>query len=105
MREFLQAELQIFFDPATFEAGLPFDAVASNPIRIAWAAEKNQLSAHEIFPKDLVASDLPPWYVYHLAAVQRFYLEGLRVPRDAFRLSGVDAKEAAFYNKNRLGIQ
>src|SRR2546426_11778946 len=105
MREFLQAELQIFFDPATFEAGLPFDEVASNPNRIAWAAEKNQLGAHEIFPKDLVTRDLPPWYVYHLAAVQRFYLERLRVPRDAFRFAELDEKERAFYNKIHFDIQ
>src|SRR3989442_11316053 len=105
MREFLQAELQIFFDPATFEAGLPFDAVASNPIRIAWAAEKNQLSLHDALPIYLVARDLPPWYVYHLAAVQRFYLEGLRVPRDAFRFAELDEKERAFYNKIHFDIQ
>jgi len=48
MREFLQAELQIFFDPATFADGLRFDAVASTPIRIAWATEKNQPGAHDI---------------------------------------------------------
>jgi len=105
MREFLQAELQIFFDPATFADGLRFDAVASTPIRIAWATEKNQPGAHDIAAKDLVARDLPPWYVYHLAAVQRFYLDGLQVPRDAFRFAELDEKERAFYNKIHFDIQ
>jgi len=105
MREFLQAELQIFFDPATFADGLPFDAIASTPIRIAWAAEKNQPGAHDLLPKDLVARDLPPWYVYHLAAVQRFYLERLQVPREAFRFAELDEKERAFYNKIHFDIQ
>ena len=105
MREFLQAELQIFFDPATFADGLPFDSIASTPIRIAWAAEKNQPGAHDILPKDLVARDLPRWYVYHLGAVQRFYLDRLRVPRDEFRFAELDEKERAFYNKIHFDIQ
>ena len=105
MREFLQAELQIFFDPATFADGLRFEAVASTPIRIAWAAEKNQPGAHDLPARDLVARDLPLWYVYHLAAVQRFYLEGLRVPREAFRFAELDEKERAFYNKIHFDIQ
>ena len=105
MREFLQAELQIFFDPATFADGLRFDAVAATPIRIAWTAEKNQPGARDIAARDLVARDLPPWYVYHLAAVQRFYLEQLRIPRDAFRFAELDEKERAFYNKIHFDIQ
>src|SRR5207245_3137293 len=99
------ADLQTFFAPAAFGAGLPVDASASAPVRIAWAAEKNQPGAHAIFPKDLVASDLPPWYVYHLAAVQRYYLDRLRVPRDAFRFAELDEKERAFYNKIHFDIQ
>src|SRR5207245_1481490 len=105
MREFLQAELQIFFDPATFADGLRFDAVASTPIRIAWATEKNQPGAHDIAAKDLVARDLPPWYAYHLAAVLRFFFDGLQVPRDAFRFAELDEKERAFYNKIHFDIQ
>src|SRR5947208_2853626 len=105
MREFLQAELQIFFDPVTFADGLRFDAVASTPIRIAWAAEKNQPGAHDIAAKDLVARDLPAWYVWHLLQVQRFYLDALSIPRDAFRLAELDEKERAFYNQIHFDIQ
>src|SRR2546421_2553426 len=47
MREFLQAELQIFFDPATFADALSFHEIASVPVRVAWAAEKNQPGAHD----------------------------------------------------------
>src|SRR5207244_7683577 len=44
-------------------------------------------------------------YVYHLAAVQRFYLDRLRVPRDAFRFAELDEKERAFYNRIHFDIQ
>ncbi len=99
LREFLQAELQIFFDPATFASAVPFDAIAAERIRIAWAAEKNEPTAHDLPAKDLVGRGLPPWYVYHLHAVQRFYLANLRIPRDAFRFAELDERERAFYNK------
>ncbi|MCI4371899.1 MAG: glycine--tRNA ligase, partial [Thermoplasmata archaeon] len=105
MREFLQAELQIFFDPSTFAKLLPFDEVASVPVRIAWASEKNDPTAHDLPAKDLVARGLPSWYVWHLVQVQRFYLDRLRVPRDGFRFAELDEKERAFYNKIHFDIQ
>ncbi len=105
MREFLQAELQIFFDPATFADHVPLDPLAGTPVRIAWAAEKHEPTAHDIAAKDLVAQGLPSWYVYHLVHVQRFYLDGLRVPRGAFRFAELDEKERAFYNKVHFDVQ
>ncbi len=105
MREFLQAELQIFFDPATFADLVPLDPGASERIRIAWAAEKNEPTAHEVPAKDVVDRGVAPWYVYHLLAVQRFYLAYLRVPRDAFRFAELDEKERAFYNKIHFDVQ
>ena len=105
MREFLQAELQIFFDPATFADAVPIDAVASVPLRIAWAAEKKEPTAHDTLAKDLVDRGLPSWYVFHLVQVQRFYLDLLRVPRDAFRFAELDEKERAFYNKIHFDVQ
>ena len=105
MREFLQAELQIFFDPEAFAAQVPFDSVAGERVRIAWAAEKNEPSAHELPAKDLVDRGFPSWYAYHLVQVQRFYLDALQIPREAFRFAELDAKERAFYNKIHFDIQ
>src|SRR5437867_12563024 len=45
MREFLQAELQIFFDPATFADGLPFDSTASTPIPTRRASTQSHAGA------------------------------------------------------------
>ena len=105
MREFIQAELQIFFDPTTFGDAVPFQDIASVPVRVAWASEKHAPTAHDAPAKDLVGHGLPPWYVYHLVQVQRFYLDLLRIPRDAFRFAELDEKERAFYNKIHFDIQ
>src|SRR5437762_3009164 len=75
------------------------------PVGIAWAAEKDSSGALEIPAKDLVTRGLPSWYVWHLVQVQRFYLDTLRIPRDAFRLAELDDKERAFYNKIHFDIQ
>jgi glycyl-tRNA synthetase len=105
MREFLQAELQIFFDPARFAEQVPHAGVAELPLRLCWAAEKNRPEAHDIPAKELVARGLPAWYVYHLVKVQEFYLEVLRVPRERFRFAELDEKERAFYNKVHFDVQ
>jgi glycyl-tRNA synthetase len=105
MREFLQAELQIFFDPATFADTVPLDAIASVPVRIAWAGDKHTPTAQEISAQDLVKHGLPSWYVWHLVQVQRFYIDRLRIPRDAFRFAELAEKERAFYNKIHFDIQ
>jgi len=105
MREFLQAELQIFFDPDTFADEVPLAGIAETPVRIAWAAEKAGKEAHDIPAKDLAARGLPPWYVYHLVHVQRFYLDGLKMTRTRFRFAELDETERAFYNKIHFDVQ
>lgn len=105
LREFLQAELQIFFDPATFADVVPLREAASVPIRVCWAAEKSEPTAHDIRAQDLVDRGLPSWYVWHLLQVQRFYLEALGIPRDAFRFAELDEKERAFYNQIHFDVQ
>src|SRR6058998_2624591 len=105
MREFLQAELQIFFDPETADAEFPPGSIPADPIRVALAAEKHEPSARDRAPADLIARGLPAFYVYHLAAVQRFYLERLQVPRERFRFAELDERERAFYNKVHFDIQ
>ncbi len=105
MREFLQAELQIFFDPASFAGQVPHGEVRDVPVRLCWAAEKNGPTAHDLPARDLVARGLPPWYVYHLVKVQEFYLGVLGVPREHFRFAELDETERAFYNKLHFDVQ
>src|SRR2546422_436715 len=98
-------ELKILSAPATFAALARIGAAGSEPLQIAWAHEKNDPTANDVSPKDAVGRGLPSWYVYHLIQVQRFYLNALRVPRDAFRFAELDEKERAFYNKIHFDVQ
>ena len=105
MREFLQAELQIFMDPEAFADQVPLDGLSDVPVRIAWASEKKEPAGRDVAAKDLVDRGLPSWYVFHLVQVQRFYLDVLGVPRSAFRFAELDEKERAFYNKIHFDVQ
>ena len=105
MREFLQAELQIFFDPATWSDAVPFDLVAAKQVRVAFASDKAKGGSEGPTAQDLVARGLPKFYVYHLAVVQDFYLGALAVPEERFRFAELDEKERAFYNKVHFDIE
>ena len=89
LREFTQAELQIFFD----KLDVNFDEVKDYKLRI--------------MNKDVQCSGikLPKYYVYHLAKIQQFYLEVLGIPRDNFRFRELKDKEKAFYNKIHFDIE
>ena len=105
MREFLQAELQIFFDPATWDVQLPFEAVAARLVQVAFAEEKGKGGFATHTAKDLVARGLPRFYAYHLVHVQDFYLRTLAVPPDRFRFAELSEKERAFYNKTHFDVE
>ena len=105
MREFLQAELQIFFDPGTWDAQVPFDGIAAKALHVAFADEKGKGGFAPIAAADLLARGLPRFYVYHMAAVQDFYLRTLGLPPDRFRFAELSEKERAFYNKVHFDIE
>jgi len=67
---------------------VPFEDVASVPVRVAWASEKHAPTAHDIPAKDLVGTDSLRGMVYHLVQVQRFYLDLLRLPRGRLPIRG-----------------
>lgn len=105
MREFLQAELQIFFDPETWDAGLPFETIAATKIHVAFADEKGKGGFSAMAADDLVARGHPRWYVYHLAKVQSFFLQALAVPPDRFRFAEMGERERAFYSKIAFDVE
>ncbi len=104
MREFHQAELQIFFDPETFEDNLDTGEVEDDTLRITWAKDREEIRDESVKAL-LQGGDIPAFYLYHLAMVQRFYTDVLRVPAESFRLYELTEAERAFYNEIHYDVQ
>ncbi len=91
MREFTQAELQIFFDPDVIDEHPEFEDVVDYKILALRVGDKE---ARKVAVKDL---GLPRFYAYHLARVYQFF-EGLGLG-DNVRMRELSEEEKAFYNK------
>jgi glycyl-tRNA synthetase len=100
MREFSQAELQIFFDPAKAGEHPGFKAVENQKVRVVLAKER-QKDIQEKACKELVKLGYPAFYVYHMAAITKFYgLLGIPI-----RFFEKNEEERAFYNKIHFDIE
>ncbi len=99
MRAFTQAELQIFFDPASFP--VPFADVRDERLPLLWAARRAEGATDIEWTSvtDLVAGGLPEFYVYHLAQLFRFLRDALGYPAERIRLFEKSESERAFYNR------
>ncbi|MFH1637289.1 MAG: glycine--tRNA ligase [Candidatus Woesearchaeota archaeon] len=101
LREFTQAELQIFFNPDKINEAAGWDSVKDYRLRLFTVNEKKLV---EVSCKS--ANDkLPKLYVYHMAKIQQFYLDVLKVPEEKFRFRELSEKERAFYNKIHFDIE
>ena len=103
LREFTQAELQIFFDPDEFNKVENWNEIKNYKLRLLLTGKKNlQEISCEHCNRIL---KLPKLYVYHLAKIQQFYLDILKIPREKFRFRELSEKERAFYNKLHFDIE
>src|SRR3989344_2102808 len=103
MREFTQAELQIFFDPSKIEEHENWSEVAKYKLVIFPNGDKKTT---EVTCDDAVKKlKMPKFYVWHLAKVQQFYLEKLGISKDKFRFRELSEEERAFYNKIHWDIE
>lgn len=101
LREFHQAELQIFFDPETINEHENFEEIKNKKLVVYQDKKTREVSAHELNDQMKV----PKFYVYHMVKVQDFYLEVLQVPKEKFRFRELGADERAFYNKIHFDIE
>ncbi len=103
LREFNQAELQIFFDPDTFGEHPGFESVRDVTLRVKpfGSDEIVSMTCGEFSER----MGIGKFYVYHLARVQEFYLEKLKVPAEKFRFRELGGKEKAFYNKVHWDVE
>ncbi|AJF62321.1 MAG: hypothetical protein QT11_C0001G0165 [archaeon GW2011_AR20] len=103
LREFTQAELQIFFDPEKINDSENWDDFKNYKLRLLLTEKKNlQEISCEHCNRIL---KLPKLYVYHLAKIQQFYLDILKIPKEKFRFRELSEKERAFYNKLHFDIE
>jgi len=94
LREFYQAEIEVFFNPDKANEFEKFDEVKSEVLRLAIKGEEvEELTAAEAFEKGYLPNKL---IAYYLAILQQFYrYVGLDMKRTRFRKLGDD--ERAFY--------
>jgi glycyl-tRNA synthetase len=106
MREFTQAELQIFFDPEKIDDHENFSSVADYKLRLFPVEERKSNKIIEINCEDAVKKlHLPKFYVYYMAMIQKFYLEVIKLSPDIFRFRQLSDEEKAFYNKYHWDIE
>ncbi|MEK6917967.1 MAG: glycine--tRNA ligase [Nanoarchaeota archaeon] len=102
LREFSQAELQIFFDSNKIDEHDKWKDVAKKILRVKLAKDKD---IGEKSCENLHKDGIPKFYVYYLAKVQEFYLDILMIPKEKFRFRELGKEERAFYNKIHFDVE
>ncbi len=105
MREFTQAELQIFFNPVKINEHPLFEVVKDYKLRTLLLEDRAGNTITERTAGDLIEKGLPKYYVYHLVKIQQFYIDVLKIPSEKFRLYQLSDQEKAFYNKYHFDIE
>src|SRR3989344_6625766 len=102
-RAFVQAELQIFFNPSHIDQHEDFESVKEYVLRVV-ACDQRDRGIQNITCA-VLAKRIPKFYVYHLARVQQFYLDVLQLSKEKFRFFELNDKEKAFYNKYHFDME
>jgi len=111
LREFTQAELQIFFDPerwsSRFSEDFDFSEVRNTRLNVLLVKDRNSGQAfRELSVQELVEEHgYPAFYAYFLAKVFEFYVDVLRIPRSRIRLKELSEREKAFYNRYHFDVE
>jgi glycyl-tRNA synthetase len=105
MRAFTQAELQVFFDPASFP--LPFASAADEPLPVLRVPRRTAGEETPVFQsaRSLVDEGLPEFYVFFLVHMYRFFRDVLRYPKESIRLFEKSDTERAFYNRIQFDFE
>ena len=104
-REFTQAELQIFFNPNKIKEHPDFNTIKNTKLRTLLIEDRKKGKVVERTAQELTKSGLPKFYIYHLAKIQEFYFDVLKVPKEKFRFYQLNDSEKAFYNKYHFDLE
>ncbi|MFH1210333.1 MAG: glycine--tRNA ligase [archaeon] len=106
LREFTQAELQIFFDPDDVDKAEKWDEVKSYKLKLYLVKNREKKKIEEITCEDANKKlKIPKFYLYHAAKIQQFYMDTLKMPKEKFRFRELSEEERAFYNKVHFDIE
>lgn len=95
MREFYQAEIEVFFDPGKADDFPKADALMGYELRLQQVGEDEpaEIPCRDAVSRGIVSSKL---VAYYLALIQQFY-EKAGIPREKIRLRQLGDDEKAFY--------
>jgi len=98
MREFTQAELQIFFNPEKADEHKDWEDIRDYELKLMPVSSRDKVRemSCETANKEL---GLPKFYVFHMAQIQKFYTDILKIPKEKIRFFELSKEERAFYNK------
>lgn len=106
LREFTQAELQIFFDKDEIDKAEKWDEVKEYKLRLYLVKDRKAKKIEEVKCDEANKKlKIPKFYLYHAAKIQQFYLEKLKIPKEKFRFRELSEDERAFYNKIHFDIE
>lgn len=103
VREFTQAELQVFFNPHEVNKHPQFDEVKDYEVNVVFVKERGKKTGSYKM-SEVVKKGFPEYYVYYMAKIQQFY-ESLGVPKDKFRFFEKSEEERAHYNKYQFDVE
>ncbi len=106
LREFTQAELQIFFDLEDNPFDKEFEKVKDKKINVLLVEDREK--GKDFFEKSLEELErrgYPKFYLYFLYKVQEFYLNVLKIPKERFRFFELSEEERSFYNKYHFDVE
>lgn len=106
LREFTQAELQVFFDPSEVDKHDEWKKIIKYKLRLQTIKDRKSDKIMEISCEEAARKlKLPKLYVFYMQKVQCFYLEQLGIPSKCFRFHELSAEERSFYTKLHWDVQ
>ena len=106
LREFTQAELQVFFDSADVDKCEEWNKIAKYKLIVFLEKDRKKGKAKEITCDDANKKlKLPKLYIYYMYKMQSFYFDILKIPKNKFRFYELSKEEKSFYNKLHWDVQ
>ena len=103
LREFTQAELQVFIARDMLNEDLLgiWEDIKDKQVILKLAKEEKEKS----YKLSEISKHYPKLYLSFMYKIQEFYLEKLKIPKEKFRFRELSEEERAFYNKIHFDVE